>query len=225
MRFVREAVALALVAAAAFMSVPSSVSANMSTEPTLEDPFTGVLTLILINFSTDLFLVAAAVYGAMSIAKQRVGDIPQDPWAFVGSVVVAAAVVAVAGGFIDFALLYERVEDHYILKDFSVAASDRGGGAHLRLDRGGPAPGRRYSLDRLPRSRGGHRPAEPPRLVRDQHVISLVRDNLYLDGASRHLGLFRGPPPPAAPSSRCGVLRRPRPGLRRMRAVRGHAAL
>ncbi|MDQ1372331.1 MAG: hypothetical protein QG582_1247 [Candidatus Thermoplasmatota archaeon] len=122
MRFVREAVALALVAAAAIMSVPSSVSANMSTEPTLEDPFTGILTLILINFSTDLFLVSAAVYGATSIAKQRVGDISQDPWAFVASVFVAAAVVAVAGGFIDFALLYERVEDHYILKDFSVAA-------------------------------------------------------------------------------------------------------
>ena len=122
MRFVREAVALALVAAAAIMSVPSSVSANMSTEPTLDDPFTGVLTLILINFSTDLFLVAAAVYGAMSIAKQRVGDISQDPWVFVGSVFVAAAVVAVAGGFIDFALLYERDGDHYILKDFSVAA-------------------------------------------------------------------------------------------------------
>ena len=122
MRFVRVAAALALVVAAVIMSVPSSASANLSTESILQDPFTGILTLILINFSTDLFLVAAAVYGALSIAKQRVGGIPQNRWAFVGSVVVAAAVVAVAGGFIDFALLYERAGDHYTLDDFSAVA-------------------------------------------------------------------------------------------------------
>ena len=120
MDLARKASALFFIAFSALLFVPSAVSANISIEPRLEDPFTGIVTLISINFGSDLFLVSLAVYVAMRLRNGRVGDVPSDTGMFIGLVVLAAVVVAVAGGFIDFALLYERVDDHYALRDFSA---------------------------------------------------------------------------------------------------------
>jgi hypothetical protein len=120
MHLARTASALTAVVLSAVLWVPSLAAANISTEPRLEDPLTGVLTLIIINFGTDLFLIAAAVYGAFYFTRGRMGDTAGDMQALVASVVLAGAVVAVAGGVIDFALLYERADDHYVLKAFSL---------------------------------------------------------------------------------------------------------
>lgn len=119
MDLARKASALFFMAFSAILFVPSVVSANMSVEPRLEDPFTGIATLIAMNFGWDLFLIALAVYVAMRLRDGRIGDAPLDPGTFVGLMVLAGAAVAVAGGFIDFAFLYERVDDHYALRDFS----------------------------------------------------------------------------------------------------------
>ncbi|MEW5748818.1 MAG: hypothetical protein AB1793_08575 [Candidatus Thermoplasmatota archaeon] len=120
MELARKGSALFLMALSALMLVPSAVSANISIEPRLEDPFTGIVTLIAMNFGWDLFLMALAVYVAMRLRDGRIGDAPLDPGTFVGLIVLAGAAVAVAGGFIDFAFLYERAEDHYTLREFSI---------------------------------------------------------------------------------------------------------
>ena len=120
MDLARKASALFFIAFSALLFVPSAVSANISIEPRLEDPFTGIVTLISINFGSDLFLVSLAVYVAMRLRNGRIGDVPVDSGMFIGLVVLAGTVVAVAGGFIDFAFLYERVDDHYALRDFSA---------------------------------------------------------------------------------------------------------
>lgn len=119
MGFARKASALFFMAFSALLFVPSAVSANMSVEPRLEDPFTGIVTLIAMNFGWDLSLIALAVYVAMRLRNGRIGDVPCDSGTFIGLLVLAGVAVAVAGGLIDFAFLYERVDDHYVLRDFS----------------------------------------------------------------------------------------------------------
>jgi hypothetical protein len=109
-----------LLGAGLILALAGNVSANIVVEPRLEDPVSGILTLIAVNFSTDLFLITAAVYAAFALKKRGLGDVSNDPGVFVGMVVLAAALVAVAGGVIDFAFLYEKVEDHYLLRNFSV---------------------------------------------------------------------------------------------------------
>ncbi|HIH01889.1 TPA: hypothetical protein HA259_07455 [Thermoplasmata archaeon] len=109
---------LTLLCAAAFS--PSLASANIRIEPRLEDPISGVIILIVTNFPIDLFLISAAMYVALFATGRRIGDIEEDSYSFVVSVLVASAVVAVAGGFIDFIFLYERLEDHYALKDLTA---------------------------------------------------------------------------------------------------------
>ena len=109
---------LALLLAVSFL--PSQASANISTEPRLDDPISGVVILIVTNLPIDLFLISAAMYVALVAMGRRIGGIEEDSYDFVVSVLVASAAVAVAGGFIDFAFLYERVEDHYALKDLTT---------------------------------------------------------------------------------------------------------
>jgi hypothetical protein len=116
----RRTVALMLALICAVCFLPSQVSANISIEPRLEDPVSGVIILIVTNFPIDLFLVSAAVYVALFAIGRRIGDIGDDSSDFVVSVLIASAVVAVAGGFIDFIFLYERVEDHYALRDLTA---------------------------------------------------------------------------------------------------------
>lgn len=120
MLFVRKASWLALAVLSTVVIVPSTVAANVSIEPRLEDPVTGIMTLIVTNFGTDLMLISLAVYFAFSALKNRVGDISEDPGIFVASTVAASALVAVAGGVIDFAFLYEEADGHYVLKDLSA---------------------------------------------------------------------------------------------------------
>jgi hypothetical protein len=120
MRLMRMA---SVLSAAAFMVaafVPSTVVANINVEPRLEDPLTGIVTLFFLNFGTDLLLVGLAVYVALWLARRRIGAIPSEPGNFVVSVLAAATAVAVTGAVIDFVFLYDRVEDHYLLKDFSA---------------------------------------------------------------------------------------------------------
>ena len=112
------ALMLALLFAVSFL--PTEVSANISIEPRLEDPVSGVIILIVTNFPIDLFLISGAVYVALFALGRRIGDIEEDSYDFVVSVLIASAAVAVAGGVIDFAFLYERVDDHYALRDFTV---------------------------------------------------------------------------------------------------------
>lgn len=112
--------AIAFVVLTAFVLVPSLVSANITIEPRLEDPFSGILVLAVVNFPVDLLLVSAAVYIALWVLGRRAGDIRDDAGDFVLSVIVASAVVAVAGAFLDFAFLYEGVDGHYGLRDLSV---------------------------------------------------------------------------------------------------------
>jgi len=109
-----------LLGAGLVLALAGNVSANIRVEPRLEDPVSGILILIAVNFSTDLLLITAAVYAAFALKKRGLGDISNDPWVFVGTVVLAAALVAAAGGVIDFAFLYENVDDHYLLRDFSI---------------------------------------------------------------------------------------------------------
>lgn len=113
--------ALTIIGFLAALFVPSFAAANINTEPRLEDPFTGVLKLIVINFATDLLLVAAAVYGALYFTHGKAGDTATDPMTLVALAILAGGAVAVTGGVIDFALLYERADDHYVLKAFSLA--------------------------------------------------------------------------------------------------------
>lgn len=101
--------------------VPSIVAANISIEPRLEDPASGIGILIITNFGTDLLLVALGVYVAFSVLKKRLGNVSDDPGRFIASVVVASTLVAIAGGVIDFVFLYERIHDHYELRALSLA--------------------------------------------------------------------------------------------------------
>lgn len=114
--------ALIITGLLAVLSVPSFAAANINTEPRLDDPFTGVLTLIVINFGTDLLLVAVAVYGASYFTHGKTGNTAADAGTLTALVILAGGAVAIIGGVIDFALLYERVDDHYALKAFSLDA-------------------------------------------------------------------------------------------------------
>ena len=116
----RRSLALMLVLLCAVSFLPSQVSANIRIEPRLEDPVSGIIILVVTNFPIDLFLVAAAMYVALFALGRRIGDIEEDSYDFVVSVLIVSAVVAVAGGFIDFIFLYERVEDHYALKELTT---------------------------------------------------------------------------------------------------------
>jgi hypothetical protein len=112
--------AIAFIVLSAFVLVPMSVSANITIEPRLEDPFSGILVLAVVNFPVDLLLVSVAVYVALWALGRRAGDISDDAGDFVLSVIVAAAVVAISGAVLDFAFLYEGVDGHYGLRDLSV---------------------------------------------------------------------------------------------------------
>lgn len=116
----RRTIALMLALLCAVCFLPSQASANISIEPRLEDPISGVVILIVTNFPIDLFLVSAAVYVALFSLGRRIGDIGEDSYGFVVSVLTASAAVAVVGGFIDFVFLYERVDDHYALRDLTA---------------------------------------------------------------------------------------------------------
>ena len=100
--------------------VPSIVAGNIRVEPRLEDPVTGIMILIVTNFPIDLLLISVAVSGALAVTGRGLGKVSEDAHEFVLLVIIAAALVAVAGGVIDFAFLYERSEDHYILKDLTA---------------------------------------------------------------------------------------------------------
>lgn len=115
----RFAVAMSVVVSAA-MLVPRTASANITIEDRLEDPFTGILTLIGANLTVDLLLISLAVYFAFLLTRKRLGDIAHDPKWFVVLVALASVAVAVAGGVIDFVFLYERVDDHYELRGLSA---------------------------------------------------------------------------------------------------------
>lgn len=120
MLLARMASVLSAAALFATVLVPSTVAANISVEPRLEDPLTGIVTLILLNFGQDLFLVALAVYAALWFTRAKVGAVRSDPGAFIGSVIAAATAVVLTGAVIDFVFLYDRVDGHYLLKDFSI---------------------------------------------------------------------------------------------------------
>lgn len=111
-------VTLFLVCIALF--VPAIVAGNIRVEPRLEDPATGILILIVTNFPIDLLLISVAVYGALAVTGRGLGKVSEDAHEFVLLVIVAAALIAVAGGIIDFVFLYERSEDHYILRDLTA---------------------------------------------------------------------------------------------------------
>lgn len=100
--------------------VPSMVAANIRIEPRLEDPVTGVVTLIATNFPLDLLLVSSAVYGSLVVLGKGVGELAEDSRDFIAAVVVASIAIAITGGFIDFVFLYERVDDHYLLRDLTL---------------------------------------------------------------------------------------------------------
>jgi hypothetical protein len=101
--------------------VPSLASANIRVEPRLEDPISGIIILIVTNFPIDLLLIAAAMLVVLVVMGRKTGDMVENSYDFVISVMMASAFVAIAGGVVDFVVLYERVEDHYLLKDLTAS--------------------------------------------------------------------------------------------------------
>ena len=117
----RSAPVVAFVLLAFALFVPNLVAANLRVEPVLEDPLTGILILISVNFPTNLFLISLSIYIAFCLMGRKLGDIAEDPHDLLASTVVASILVSIAGGVIDFMFLYERAEDRYLLQDFSAA--------------------------------------------------------------------------------------------------------
>ncbi len=117
----RTALVAASVLFAVALFVPDLVAANLRVEPVLEDPLTGILILISVNFPTNLFLISLSIYIAFYWMGRRLGDIADDPHDLLASIVIASILVSVAGGVIDFMFLYDRVEDRYLLQDYSAA--------------------------------------------------------------------------------------------------------